>query len=421
MRTCYFKQHRTDKHIIMKKRYLLTVLSFLFLAGTAFVVLKNTGHKKQAAEKKYGLLPRKSSLNYAMEWEAVKNNAAALNKKIEKNSADIKSMLALAGIYMQEARSTGNYAYYNEAAMQLINSILAKESENFEALSFKTTILLSQHNFEGALIIAEQLKQKFPYNAYVYGMLVDANVELGKYKAAVDAADNMISIRPDIRSYSRIAYLREIHGDIPGAIEAMKMAITAGAPGNENTEWCRVQAGKLSEQWGKIKEAEVHYSIALSNREHYPYALAGLARIAITQKNYTKALSLFQQADSIIADHTFKEGIAEIYELTGEKEKASILSKEILNHMKELSKTGNEDHEMAHAYIGVKDYDKALEYAMKEYNRRPGNIEANETVAMVYAEMKDYKSALPFIERALKTNNKKPELLSLTALIKEHQ
>ena len=44
----------------------------------------------------------------------------------------------------------------------------------------------------------------------------------------------------------------------------------------------------------------------------------------------------------------------------------------------------NEDHEMAHAYMGVDDYDKALEYAMEEYNRRPANIEVNETIAIVY-------------------------------------
>ena len=87
--------------------------------------------------------------------------------------------------------------------------------------------------------------------------------------------------------------------------------------------------------------------------------------------------------------------------------------------MKELSKSGNEDHEMAHAFLGVKNYDKALEYAMKEYNRRPANIEANETVAKVYAEMQDYNNALPFIERASSTNNKNPELLSLATFIKE--
>jgi len=403
----------------MKKKITIITASFIFLSATAFIVLKKSETNKKAESKKYALLNRNTSLNYTKEWEMVRNNAMMLAQKIEKNNSDIKSMVALAGLYMQEARVTGNYTYYNEVAMQLIDKVLSSDAENFEALSFKTTILLSKHQFEDGLKLAVQLKQKFPYNAYVYGMLVDANVELGNYEAAVEAADKMISLRPDIRSYSRIAYLREIHGDIAGAIDAMQMAVDAGAPGDETTEWCRIQVGKLNEQLGKLKEAEMHYSIALSNRENYPYALAGLARVATENKDYTKALSLFKQADSIISDHTFKEGIKAIYELTGEKEKAEMLAKEILNHMKEISKTGNEDHEMAHAYVGVKDFDKALEYAIKEYNSRPGNIEANETVAMVFIEKGDYKNAIPFIERALRTNNKNPELLAHAALVYE--
>jgi len=65
-------------------------------------------------------------------------------------------------------------------------------------------------------------------------------VEMGNYTAAVENSDKMVSIRPDIRSYSRISYLREIYGDYPGSIEAMKMAVGA-AYRDEATEWSRVQ------------------------------------------------------------------------------------------------------------------------------------------------------------------------------------
>lgn len=53
-----------------------------------------------------------------------------------------------------------------------------------------------------------------------------------------------MSIRPDLRSYSRISYLREIYGDLDGAIEAMKLAVTAGYPGYEQTAWARLTLGK---------------------------------------------------------------------------------------------------------------------------------------------------------------------------------
>src|SRR5688572_3407925 len=77
----------------------------------------------------------------------------------------------------------------------------------------------------------------------------------------------------------------------------------------------------------------------------------------------------------------------------------------------------NEDHEMAHAYMGVEDYDKALQMALKEYKRRPANIEVNETVALVYYRKGNYTKALPYIEAALKTNCKNPELLCHAGLI----
>ena len=113
------------------------------------------------------------------------------------------------------------------------------EPNNFEALTFKALIHLSQHHFTEGLEVAERAKKINPYNAFIHGILVDANVELGNYTAAVAAADKMISIRPDLRSYSRISYLREIHGDYKGAIEAMQLAVDAGVPGEEGTEWAR--------------------------------------------------------------------------------------------------------------------------------------------------------------------------------------
>jgi len=408
----------------MKKRFINSFLLVLFVAASAFMIsrMKKPGNKNETVYKE--LLPRKTPLAYAAEWAAVKNNVDVLIRKIDEDPSDIKSLLALTAQYIQEGRNTGNFHYYNEAALKCINSVLEKDAKNFEALTFKATILLSQHRFFDGLAIAIQVQKLYPYNAYVYGLLVDGYVESGKYKEAIEAADKMISIRPDNRSYSRIAYLREIHGDIPGAIEAMKMAVDAGAPGDENTEWCRVQLGKLFEKTGKISEAKMHHTISAGNRQNYPYALAGLARIAAEEKDYTKALGLYMQADSLIPDHTFKEGIAEIYNLTGQAEKAKKIAEEILNYMKNFSSAGenknagqNEDHEMAHAYLGVNNYEKALEYALQEYNRRPENIEVNETVAIVYYARGEYVEALPYIEAAIKTNCKNPELLCHAGLI----
>lgn len=407
----------------MKKKHRLATLLLVFVTLSGSVLVMNAEKEPVNKVRAYDLLPRKSSLAFTAEWASVKNNAAVLSGKIKNNPTDIKSLMALAALYIREGRITGNFSYYNTAATKLIDAVLEKDAKNFEALSFKATILLSQHRFAEGNEMAEQIRQLYPLNAYVYGLLVDANVELGNYEVALEAAEKMVSIRPDIRSYSRIAYLREIHGDLPGAIEAMILAVDAGAPGDENTEWCRVQIGKLYEQLGNAKAARMHYTIAAENRKPYPYALGGLARIAVREKDYTKALALYRQADSLIPDHTFKEGMAEVYNLMGQPGKAKIIADEILDYMKKLTgdskkESGqNEDHEMAHAYMGVGELDKALEYSFVEYKRRPANIEVNETMAIVYYHRKEYTNALPYIETALRTNCKNPELLDYAGLI----
>ncbi|MEJ7661093.1 MAG: hypothetical protein WKG07_16480, partial [Hymenobacter sp.] len=58
-------------------------------------------------------------------------------------------------------------------------------------------------------------------------------------------ADKMNTVRPDLPAYARVSYLREIYGDMPGAIQAMDMAVKAGYAGLEQTEWTRVAPGHL--------------------------------------------------------------------------------------------------------------------------------------------------------------------------------
>ena len=69
-------------------------------------------------------------------------------------------------------------------------------------------------------------------------------------------------------------------------------------------------------------------------------------------------------------------------------------------------------------YSGVENnYDKALYHAMQEYNRRPENIDVNETMAWVYYSNNDFEKAFPYIKVALKTNSKNPRLLCRAGLI----
>jgi tetratricopeptide (TPR) repeat protein len=405
--------------------YLLSIGLFV-VAAVCFILVNANKNEKVKTASFYPLKERKGAMAQSAEASEVKKQFAGLLKIVRTNPNDIKSRIALAALYIQEARITSDYAYYDKAAMKYVDEVLEKDATHFEALTFRALIYLSQHHFAEGLAVAEKVRAANPYNAFVHGMLVDANVELGNYAKAVEEAEKMISIRPDLRSYSRVSYLREIHGDYPGAIGAMKLAVDAGLPGDEATEWSRVHLGHLYEMIGDAKTAETQYLLALDYRPGYAYALAGRGRIALALQQYEKAIGYYEQADSLINDHSFKEGLAEAYKLSGQKNKAESILQQLIHMMDDhAADTKGHHHEMehhadlelAHIYLKTGDYNNALEHAMEEYERRPGNIEVNETIALVYYMKKEFTKALPYMEMAMKTKSKDPNLLCLAGLV----
>ena len=409
----------------MKKKNIYLLCIVLFCVAVAGIILKYNYKKKQDENKQYTLLDRKGALANSDEWKQVKRSSDSLLALIKNNPTDNKSQLRLAALYIQEARVTGEYAYYDVAAMKYINDVLSLDSLNFNGLVFKSLIYMSQHHFADGLDVAHKAQQINPYNAYVYGLLVDGNVEMGNYDTAVAYADKMVGVRPDLTSYSRVSYLREIFGDYPSSIKAMQMAVDAGGAGDEHTEWTRYQLANLYQKTGDFKKADTLYEESLSMRPNYAYALAGMAQIAIASKDYPKAISLYEKADSLVDDYSIEEDLVDAYSQSGQQKKADDLSKKVIDELNANSQAAatNQnlghyaDRELAYAYLKIKDNDKALEHAMMEYNRRPNNIDVNETVAWVYYCKGDYAKAVPYINVALRTHSKNPILLSRAALI----
>ena len=408
----------------MKKIYIyIGVFTFGIIAATAFVVVnKNLKKKEDSKESFAALLERHGPISTTSEWINTKAAIQGLQAQIRRDPTNVKAKLLLALAYMQEARVTGEHPYYYPAALDLIDDVLDSDPEasiKFQATVAKATVQLSLHQFSNALETGKEALAINPHNAAIYGVLCDANVELGNYDEAVKMADKMVSIRPDLRSYSRISYLREIHGNMPGAIEAMKLAVTAGYPGLENTSWTRITLGQLYEKTGDLANAEVQYRIALQETPHYAFALAGLGRLDAKKKDYKGAIKLFSQAGEVIPEFSFQEELVTLYRETGKRKEAEATSEKLIEMLKEDSEAGHDvDLELANIYMELfHDYDKALDYANEEYNRRPNNIDVNKTMAAIYYKKQDLTKASQYLKTATKTNNQDPSLLCLSGLI----
>jgi tetratricopeptide (TPR) repeat protein len=403
----------------MKKNLYIVLLCFSGLLLLAIFLFAKKPEKIPPFKERTG------KIAMSAEWLNTRQAIHGLLAAIKQNPGDTKSMLALTQAYIQEARITGDHAYYDKASLDLLKEVLDKDPKNFEALCCKATVLLSQHHFSEGLEVAKIALPINPSNAYIYGAMCDAYVELGNYDEAVKMADKMVSVRPDIRSYSRVSYLREIYGDLPGAISAMKLAVSAGFPGLEQSEWARMILGHLYESCGKLDSAQAQYELALLERREYPFAFAGMGRIAKAKKNYPDAIKFYEIANSMITEYSFSDELTDLYRLNKETEKAKQSAEKVIQMLGPGS--GDEgqsghghyaDKELAYAYLKLNDTDNALKHALLEYERRPENIDVCETVAWVRYKRGEFAAAGKLIDTALRTHSKNPVLLCRAGMIK---
>ena len=87
----------------------------------------------------------------------------------------------------------------------------------FVLLPFPLGAALARHDFSGALAWGERARKIDPYSGNVYGVIGDAEVELGHYADAFATFQKMVNTLPDTASYARVSYARELQGDVPGA------------------------------------------------------------------------------------------------------------------------------------------------------------------------------------------------------------
>jgi tetratricopeptide (TPR) repeat protein len=152
----------------------------------------------------------------------------------------------LASAYMQKARETAEFSL-NANADEALNRSLSVEPDNYDALKLRAKLQLTYHRFAEALETARQAQKVRMDDQDVWGLITDALVELGDYPNAVKSAQKMVDLRPDSSSYARVSYLRSLHGDTYGAIQAMSAALKAADPNDlEGIAWCTCTWNELT-------------------------------------------------------------------------------------------------------------------------------------------------------------------------------
>ncbi len=301
------------------------------------------------------------------------HSMAAAHKLIDKNPKNFEAYNALALALSRRARETSHVIFYAQAEDALKKSFEISPA-NFDGQRTAVWLLLGKHEFVAALEKAKELNKQMPDDVMLYGFLTDANVELGNYDDAEKAAQWMLNLRPgNLPGMTRAAYLRELFGDVDGAIELMNMAYQSTPPNElEDRAWILSQIGHLQLTSGKITQAENTLQQALAIFPGYHYALGNLAKVRIEQKKYEDATGLLQQRFDAAKHAENLYDLAEALELAGHTKAAKLAFAEFeTKSLLESVRADNSNRELIFYYADHANQPaKALDVAQSEFGRR---------------------------------------------------
>ena len=339
-----------------------------------------------------------------------------LEEGLRRNPDDTNAYAELGMAYLQKVRETADPSFYTQAQSAFDNA-LKRDPQQLDALVGQGILALARHDFQGALVWAEQARAINPFRAQILGIMVDAQVELGQYDTAVATLQKMVDLRPDLSSYSRVSYVRELYGDVDGAITAMQAAVGTAVPGSEQWLWTQVQLGNLYFNRGDLENAAAIYQAALKQKADYAYALAGVARVQAAQGNLDAAIERYGAIVQRLPLPDMVITLGEWYAATGNNEAAQE-QYGLVNVIQQLNVGAGMDVDLELALFNANHGDKVLaeQQARAVYERRP-TIHAADTLAWALYQNGKFDEAKPYSEKALQLKTRDAILYFHTGMI----
>jgi tetratricopeptide (TPR) repeat protein len=328
---------------------------------------------------------------------------------------------ALAMALASRARETADPRYYARGEEAVAQS-LKLEPGNLEGLRAQVWLSLGQHQFDKAREQAVALNKKVPDDLLTYAFLVDANAELGRYDEAEKAAQWLLDMRPgNVPGLTRAAYLRELFGDLEGALEMMNKAFQRTDPAEtEDQAWILAHVSHLQLLMGQIEVADAAAQEALRLFPKYHYALGSLGKVRMQQGRYQDAVEFYRRL------HQEAPHPENLYELgkallaAGEAEEAAKVFARFESEARgEMKGPDNSNRELVFYYVDVaRKPEEALRVAELEISRRKDVYTLDAYAWALFAAGK-VQEADTQMKQALKVGVKDPGVLSHARAILE--
>ena len=278
----------------------------------------------------------------------------------------------------------------------------------------ESTLLLSRHEFAKALEIGRQAVAADPRLAAAHAVVTDALVELGRYDEAIAAVERMAKVsRGDLPTLARASYIRELHGDLEGALDTMRRATLVGSMNAppENVAYVLVIVGNLQVATGDPQGAANAYDLALERFPDFAPALAAHGRLAVGRGDLDEAVARFEKVTDLLPLPEYVIALGEASDAAG-MDKSAADAYGLAKFQTQLFQANGiiVDLESAVFEADHGDATKALEFAEAAYATRP-NVKAADALAWALFKNGRLDEAEQRITEALRIGTRDPWML----------
>jgi tetratricopeptide (TPR) repeat protein len=335
---------------------------------------------------------------------------AALEEQVRARPGDSGLLVQLGFGYQLRWRETADASFLPRSETALRRALRVRPAEANAVLGLGSLALI-RHEFRDALQYGRRAQRVLPGSARPYGVIGDALVELGRYPEAFAAFERMVSLRPSLASYSRIAYARELTGDPEGAIAAMRLAVDAAAGQPEPTAWSLVELARLEFVLGRTEAADGYALGALRILPGYPTARAEIARVEAARGRIGRAIGAARRAADAVPTSQAVSLLADLLDRAGLHTEAR-RQRATVAVVERLLQANGVQVDLESALYRADNRIRSLEtveLARRARAARP-SIYGDDALAWALARAGRCLEALPFAQRALRLGTKDPLL-----------
>ena len=326
----------------------------------------------------------------------------ALEAQVRAQPRDARLLTQLGFAYQLRWRETADPSYLQRSETALGRAVRFGV-EDADAVLGLGSLALIKHDFRAALQQGQTARRLLPGSSRPFGVIGDALIELGRYDEAFAAFERMVTLRPSLSSYARVAYARELVGDREGAVGAMRLALDAAAGHPEPTAWANVELAKLELGLGHTDAARRHARAGLRVLPGYPSARIELARIDAASGELDAAIAGARRAAEAIPTTSAVTLLADLLERDGRRANARHQRATIAVIDRLLEANGVQvDLESAVARAdNLTSPNETVELARRARAARP-SIYGDDALAWALARAGRCAEAIPLARRALR-------------------